>query len=81
MTARGDIVIDGFAGSGTSIIAAERVGRRCYGVELDPVFADTTIRRFERHSGDDAIHLATGKTFAALTLERDNEHAEVCDGR
>lgn len=81
VTARGDIVIDGFAGSGTSIIAAERVGRRCYGAELDPVFADTTIRRFERHSGDDAIHLATGKTFAALTLERDNDHAEVRDGR
>jgi hypothetical protein len=70
VTARGDIVIDGFLGSGTSIIAAERVGRRCYGVELDPTYADTIIRRFERHSGEAAIHVETGKTFAEIAAER-----------
>ena len=70
VTARGDIVIDGFLGSGTSIIAAERVGRRCFGIELDPIYADVIIRRFERHSGEEAVHLDNGKTYAELALER-----------
>lgn len=70
VSARGDIVIDAFLGSGTSIIAAERVGRRCFGVEIDPHFADIIIRRFERHSGEAAIHVATGKTFAEIAAER-----------
>ena len=70
VSARGDIVIDAFLGSGTTIIAAERVGRRCFGVEIEPHFADTIIRRFERHSGEPAIHVATGKTFAEIAAER-----------
>lgn len=70
VSARGDIVIDAFLGSGTTIIAAERVGRRCYGVEVDPHFADTILRRFERHSGEVAIHVETGKTFAEIAAER-----------
>ncbi len=70
VTARGDIVLDPFLGSGTTIIAAERVGRRAYGMELDPVHADTTIRRFERHSGEAAVHLTTGRTFAEIAGER-----------
>lgn len=70
VSSRGDIVIDAFLGSGTSIIAAERVGRRCFGVEIDPHFADTIIRRFERHSGEPAIHVATGKTFDEVAAER-----------
>ncbi|MBW0006900.1 MAG: site-specific DNA-methyltransferase [Sphingomonas sp.] len=70
VSARGEIVIDAFLGSGTTIIAAERVGRRCFGVEIEPRFADTIIRRFERHSGERAVHLATGKTFTEVTAER-----------
>jgi len=70
VTARGDIVIDGFLGSGTTIIAAERVGRQCFGLELDPIYADIIIRRFERHSGEAAVHLGTGKTFAEIVEER-----------
>ena len=42
---RGDIVLDSFVGSGTTVIAAERTGRRCYGIELDPRYVDTVIRR------------------------------------
>ena len=70
VSARGDIVIDAFLGSGTTIIAAERVGRRCFGVEIDPHFADIIVRRFERHSGEPAIHIATGKTFDEIGAER-----------
>ena len=43
---RGGIVLDAFAGSGTTLIAAERTGRRGYGVELDPYYCDTIVRRF-----------------------------------
>jgi hypothetical protein len=70
VSARGEIVIDAFLGSGTTIIAAERVGRRCFGVEIDPHFADIIVRRFERHSGEPAIHIATGKTFDKIAAER-----------
>src|SRR6202046_4887394 len=46
-TARGDIVLDAFLGSGSTLIAAERVGRVCYGVEIDPKYVDVTIRRWQ----------------------------------
>jgi DNA modification methylase len=67
---RGDLVVDAFLGSGTSTIAAERVGRRCYGIELDPKYADVVIARYEGHSGEQAIHCATGRTFADIAEER-----------
>jgi DNA modification methylase len=46
-SARGDIVLDAFLGSGTTVIAAERTGRRCYGLELDPAYVDTILRRWQ----------------------------------
>lgn len=70
VSSRGDIVIDAFLGSGTTIIAAERVGRRCFGIEIDPHFVDIIVRRFERHSGEDAVHIPTGKTFTEIATER-----------
>jgi DNA modification methylase len=45
-SARGDIILDAFLGSGTTVIAAERTGRRCYGLELDPTYTDTIVRRW-----------------------------------
>lgn len=77
VSARGEIVVDAFLGSGTTIIAAERVGRRCFGIEIDPRFADTIIRRFERHSGEAAVHIESGKTFAELSAERLGEAEEA----
>ena len=62
-TARGDLVLDPFLGSGTAVIAAERSGRRCYGLELDPLYVDTIIRRWQRQTKLDAVHAVTGKTF------------------
>jgi DNA modification methylase len=47
-TARGDLILDPFLGSGTAVIAAERTGRRCYGLELDPLYVDIIIRRWQR---------------------------------
>jgi DNA modification methylase len=70
-SARGDIVLDGFLGSGSTLIAAERIGRICCGMEIDPRYVDVAIRRWQRHTGDCAIHAATRKSFdeLATTLE------------
>lgn len=62
-TARGDLVLDPFLGSGTTVIAAERSGRRCYGLELDPLYVDTIIRRWQRQTKLAAVHVETGETF------------------
>ena len=64
-SSRGDIVLDSFLGSGSTLIAAQRVGRRCYGLELDPCYADTIIRRWQTYTGDEARLGATDQTFAA----------------
>ncbi|HJU12331.1 MAG TPA: DNA methyltransferase, partial [Candidatus Binataceae bacterium] len=69
-SARGDIVLDAFLGSGTSLIAAERVGRYCRGLELDPVYLDTTIRRWQAYTGDNACHASSEKLFNALAAAR-----------
>jgi DNA modification methylase len=62
-SARHDIVLDPFLGSGTSIIAAERTGRICYGMELYPRYVDVTIRRWQAYTGDHARHAVTGRRF------------------
>jgi DNA modification methylase len=72
-TKRGDIVLDPFLGSGTSILAAERCGRRCYGIELDPLYVDTAIARWERLTGREALH-ASGRAFSELRAERGGSH-------
>jgi DNA modification methylase len=68
-SARGDIVLDAFLGSGTTVIAAERTGRRCCGLELDPGYVDTAIRRWQTLTGDNARHAATGRYFDDLVSE------------
>jgi DNA modification methylase len=60
---RGDVVLDPFLGSGTTVLAAERVGRRGYGLELDPLYVDVTIRRWQTFTKRDAVLKATGQTF------------------
>ena len=61
---RGGIVLDAFAGSGTTLLAAHRAGRRGYGIELDPIYCDVIIRRLKEATGLVAVHAETGKTFA-----------------
>jgi hypothetical protein len=68
-TARGDIVLDGFLGSGTTVIAGERTGRRGYGIELDAGYVDTTVRRWQALTGDKARHAASGRSFDDLARE------------
>jgi DNA modification methylase len=68
-SARGDIVLDGFVGSGTTVIAAERTGRRCYGLELDPAYVDTAVRRWQVLTGGSALHAAIGRSFDDLARE------------
>src|SRR5712671_1564662 len=74
-TERGGIVLDAFLGSGTTVIAAERVGRRCYGSELDPVYVDTIIRRWQALTGGGARHAANGRNFDDLAREAEAANA------
>ena len=67
---RGDIVLDLFMGSGTTILAAEKVGRRGYGIEIDPLYIDVAIRRWQEFTRRDAILAATGQTFDEVATER-----------
>ena len=62
-TARRDVVLDPFLGSGTTVIAAERTGRTCFGMELDPRYVDTILRRWQAFTGGHAIHESTGRPF------------------
>ena len=62
-TARRDVVLDPFLGSGTTVIAAARTGRICYGMDLDPLYVDAAVRRCQRYAGLTATSEATGKTF------------------
>ncbi|MES3090626.1 site-specific DNA-methyltransferase [Sphingomonas aerolata] len=69
-TRRGDLVLDLFSGSGTTILAAHDTGRRGAAMELDPIYADTTILRWQEHSGKEAVLASTGKTFREVRAER-----------
>ena len=66
---RNNIVLDPFGGSGSTLIAAERVGRKAYLMELDPLYVDTIIRRWKNITSQQAVHQATGKTFEQLEAE------------
>lgn len=67
---RKQIVLDPFMGSGTTIIAAEKTGRRAFGMELDPAYVDVVVRRFQTFTGVEAINAGTGETFAQTTERR-----------
>lgn len=62
----GEIVYEPFAGSGTSIVAAERTGRLCFAMELDPAYVDVACRRWLLVFGTEPVHAATGKTFSEV---------------
>jgi hypothetical protein len=70
-SARSEVVLDSFLGSGTTLIAAERTGRRCFGIEIDPIYVDCAIRRWQAFTGAKARHIETGRDFADLVRERE----------
>lgn len=76
VSARGDIVLDAFIGSGTTIIAAERTGRRCCGIEIDPLYVDVAIRRWQMFTRDRAQHAVSGRLFDELEEEVRGNRAE-----
>lgn len=76
----GEIVADGFLGSGTTLIAAEMTGRRCFGIELDAVYAEVIIRRWEKFAGASSILERTGATFAEV-VKADKPRASAAPER
>ena len=67
---RGEIVLDPFSGSGTTIIAAEKSQRRARAIEIDPLYVDVAIRRWEKLTDSRAIHAMNGNTFTEVAEER-----------
>lgn len=74
---RDGIILDAFLGSGTTLVAAERTGRRGYGIELDPHYVDLALSRISAVTGVDPVHIQTGLTFAQLTAERATSAGEA----
>ncbi len=76
---RGGVVLDAFGGSGTTLIAAERTGRRGYVIEMDPRYVDVSIERFQQLGGEEAVHDETGLSFADLRIWREIEGGDVAN--
>jgi DNA modification methylase len=81
VTKRGEIVLDTFLGSGSTLIAAEETGRTCIGVELDPIYLDIVIRRWQKVTGREAIHVATGETFDRCSHHLLSPQPGSCHGK
>jgi DNA modification methylase len=77
---RGQIVLDPFGGSGTTLIAADKTGRRARLVEFDPTYCDQILRRFERGTGKQAHLAATGQTVEEVAEER-TVFAPIAEGQ
>ncbi len=75
VTRRGELVLDPFMGSGTTLLAAEQSGRIAVGIELDPAYVDVCGRRWQEMTGEDAVNVHTRRTFnetAAQAIAKDN---------
>jgi ParB-like chromosome segregation protein Spo0J len=68
---RGDRVLDGFAGSGTTLLAAERTGRIGRALEIEPRYVDAALRRLVQHAGLEAVHVETGRSFEEVAAARE----------
>jgi len=75
VTHRGEIVLDPFGGSGTTLLAAEKTRRRARLIELDALYVDVAIRRWQAMTGKDALLASTGETFAERDAARPTEIA------
>lgn len=79
VTARGDIVLDGFLGSGTTLLAATHAGRRCFGMEIDPAYVDLAVQRWMALTGGEAVLESTGETLDQLARRRAADIVEKAD--
>ena len=73
LTHRGEIVLEPFGGSGSTLIACEKTGRVCRCIELDPLYVDVIVRRYETTTGQKGLLEDTGEPFEAVQLRRDRE--------
>ena len=69
-TRPGEVCLEPFSGSGTQIIAAQKLGRRCYAMELSPAFVDVAVLRWQRATGQEATLEESGQTFAQVAAQR-----------
>ena len=74
---RGARVLDGFTGSGTTLLAAERTGRIGYGLEIEPRYVDAALRRLAEHAGLEALHVESGRSFDGVAMARATETSEA----
>jgi len=72
-TATGEILLAPFLGAGNTLIAAERTGRVCYAIELDPLRVDETVRRWQGITGNEATHDQQGSSFGAMAKVRHDQ--------
>ena len=70
VTAPGDLIIDCFLGSGSTLIAAETSHRRCIGVEVEPAYVDLAVRRWMDLTGQEVVLATTGETYAVVAQRR-----------
>jgi hypothetical protein len=80
LTDRGGIVIDPFLGSSSTLIAAEKTGRVRRGVELDPLYVDVIVRRYQAATGNSAVLAESGDRFVDLAKQRLREQTGTRDG-
>ena len=82
VTKRGQIVLDGFLGSGTTLVAAVQSDRRAFGLEIDAAYVDVAVQRWMALTGEDAVLEATGETFAKVAHRRQAEKQQevACHG-
>lgn len=75
----GDLILDPFCGTGSTLLACARTGRIGRGIELDPKHVDTALRRLEQEIGQEAVHVESGRTFAETAAAREGEASQPHD--